>query len=117
MARGGYRPGAGRPKSSKNPRKSGKRVPVAAEKSPVMVSVPSEDGTKKLPLDYMIDVMNDPEAEQSRRDRMAIAATPFMHPKYGESGKKEEKKKAAEAAGSGKFKPAAPPKLVVNNTR
>ena len=117
MARGGYRPGAGRPKSSKNPRKSGKRVPVAAEKSPVLVSVPSKDGTDKLPLDYMLEVMNDAKVDASRRDRMAIAAAPFMHPKSGESGKKEEKKKAAEAAGSGKFRPAAPPKLVVNNTR
>src|SRR4051794_35513527 len=32
------------------------------------------------PLAYMLRVMNDPGAEPERRDRMAIAAAPFMHP-------------------------------------
>ena len=37
---------------------------------------------KKLPLAYMLDVMNDSEADATRRDRMAIAAAPFMHDRF-----------------------------------
>lgn len=69
----------------------------------------------KSPLDYMLGVMNDNEAENERRDKMATAAAPYMHMKKGEGGKKDEKQEAAKKAGAGKFAPAAPPKLVVNN--
>jgi hypothetical protein len=34
-----------------------------------------------LPLDYMLSVMCDPNAEPKRRDAMAIAAAPYLHPK------------------------------------
>ena len=33
----------------------------------------------ELPLDYMLRVMRDPAAENSRRDDMAKAAAPFVH--------------------------------------
>jgi hypothetical protein len=55
MPRGGFRPGAGRPKGSKTAR------PGVA------------------PLEYMLAVMNDVAADDARRDRMAIAAAPFVH--------------------------------------
>ena len=29
----------------------------------------------------MIKIMNDPEASQVRRDQMAVAAAPYVHPK------------------------------------
>ena len=64
------------------------------------------------PLEYMLAIMNDPEIEPSRRDKMAIAAAPFIHPKAGESGKKEKLADAAEKASAGRFKPSEPPKLV-----
>jgi hypothetical protein len=34
-----------------------------------------------LPLDYMLAVMRDPGADQKRRDAMAMAAAPYLHPK------------------------------------
>lgn len=34
-----------------------------------------------LPLDYMLAVMRDPEASTGRRDGMAMAAAPYLHPK------------------------------------
>lgn len=33
------------------------------------------------PLEYMLKVMRDPEQEDARRDEMAKAAAPFIHPK------------------------------------
>jgi hypothetical protein len=32
-----------------------------------------------LPLDYMLPVMRDPEADPKRRDAMAMAAAPYLH--------------------------------------
>jgi hypothetical protein len=34
-----------------------------------------------LPLDYMLAVMRDPAADHRRRDAMAMAAAPYLHPK------------------------------------
>src|SRR6516165_5994636 len=34
----------------------------------------------ELPLDYMIRVMRDPTTEPHRRDAMAKAAAPYLHP-------------------------------------
>jgi phage terminase small subunit len=61
------------------------------------------------PLTYMLQVMNNPLAENERRDRMAIAAAPFVHGKVGEAGKKQARADAARAAGGGRFAPAPPP--------
>jgi len=70
------------------------------------------------PLDFMLKVMRDPEADPLRRDRMAMAAAPFIHLKAAEAkiGKREEaKRKAAEVgAGGSKFSAPAAPRLVVN---
>ena len=32
-----------------------------------------------LPLDYMLAVMRDPNADHKRRDAMAMAAAPYLH--------------------------------------
>lgn len=93
MARGGYRAGAGRPKSAK----SAKAVAVP-------VDIKSAARKSKLsPLDYMLTVMNDEDAEAARRDRMAIAAAPFVHARPGDKpqGKKEAAQEAAQTAGAG----------------
>jgi hypothetical protein len=37
--------------------------------------------TGALPLDYMLGVMRDPKADHKRRDAMAVAAAPYLHPK------------------------------------
>jgi hypothetical protein len=37
--------------------------------------------TGTLPLDYMLSVMRDTAADSKRRDAMAMAATPYLHPR------------------------------------
>ncbi|QNL89295.1 MULTISPECIES: terminase small subunit [Pseudomonas] len=55
------------------------------------------------PKDYLLSVMNDLESEAKLRVDAAKALMPFMHPRKGESGKKEEAKAKAADAASGKF--------------
>lgn len=74
-------------------------------------------GAEKKPLDYMLSVMNDESADDQRRDKMAMAAAPYLHAKRGDSGKKDDALDAAKKASSGKFSASAAPKLVVNNRR
>lgn len=117
MPRGGYRPGAGRPKKA-----SAGSAPKAAA---VTVKVPSEVSVEARragldPLSYMLAVMNDEEADEARRDRMAIAAAPFVHAKADAvaPGKKEQRQAGAEqVAAAGRFAPRLAPKLAVDNTR
>lgn len=49
------------------------------------------------PLDYMLTVMRDESADPMRRDRMAQAAAPYVHPKAGaeEPGKKAQREAQA----------------------
>lgn len=56
---------------------------------------------KMQPLEYMLQVMNDPEAELARRDRMAKAAAPYCHPRVADDrvGKKDLEAEAARTAG------------------
>tara|TARA_R110002020_G_scaffold36894_35_gene111027 strand:- start:2534 stop:2887 length:354 start_codon:yes stop_codon:yes gene_type:complete len=65
--RGGYRPGAGRPKGSPNKATAARQREI--EQSGV------------TPLDYMLSVMRDEDAPPARRDEMAKAAAPYVHPK------------------------------------
>jgi phage terminase small subunit len=67
MPRGGKRPGAGRPKGSKN--KTSLEQPEQREHYKGVQS----------PLDYMLAVMRDPLARFRRRDAMARAAAPYVH--------------------------------------
>jgi phage terminase small subunit len=67
-------------------------------------------------MEYLLSVMNDPEADKGRRDRAAAVLAPFMHARAGETGKKEARKDAAGLVSAGKFGQATAPKLVVNNT-
>jgi len=67
------------------------------------------------PLEFLLAVMDDPEVDKKLRVRAAVAAAQYLHTKRGDGGKKDEKERAAKTAGEGKFKPAAAPKLVVNN--
>ena len=66
MARGGKRPGAGRPR---------KGAAVSAKEAARL----AKGG--ELPLDYMLRVMRNPEVDPARRDAMAKAAAPFLHAK------------------------------------
>jgi hypothetical protein len=62
----------------------------------------------------MLEIMNDPEVDIVRRDRMAQAAAPYCHPRKADvsATKKED---AAEKAESSKFEQMPTPKLVISN--
>ena len=120
MSRGGTRPGAGRPpgakdsvkrkpKGGKQTRKTRKRKPKPSIPDDIIKDAKSANLD---PLTYMLKVMNDESVEPSRRDRMAMAAAPFIHARPGEGkGKKAEKDERAKAASAGRFAPNAPPSL------
>jgi hypothetical protein len=55
-----------------------------------------------LPLDYLLTVINDATVPAERRDRIAIAAAPYCHPRLTEPqkiGKKDRVEEAAATAG------------------
>ena len=110
MARGGYRPGAGRP------RKEAGSAPKVKDEA--AAHRPSKSLGGLTPLEYMLSVMNDEEADKTRRDRMATAAAPYVHPKAeaADGGKKAQRQAAAEeVAAGGKFTPRQGPRLAVSN--
>lgn len=72
MARGGARPGAGRPKGIR-------RIAEEAQKAVPADIRKAARAAKLSPLEYMLAVMNDESAEDARRDRMAQAAAPYVH--------------------------------------
>ncbi len=116
MARGGFRPGAGRPKGAKKQDKTSKAA--QAEKA-----LEAHQDTKKFKtaLDYAMDVINDPNADKEQKTRLAIALLPFQHPKLADKPAtiREDRAKNAMAAASGKYAPPPPPgtrpKVVVDN--
>lgn len=67
MAKGGKRTGAGRPKG-------------AISKSTAAIIEATAAGGD-TPLEYMLKVMRDLTADDSRRDDMAKAAAPYVHAK------------------------------------
>jgi hypothetical protein len=63
-----------------------------------------EDLESLTPLEYMLREMNHRRNDPNRRDRMAMAAAPFVHARAGDAGKKATKEAAAkEATGAGRF--------------
>ncbi len=85
MKRGGKRPGAGRPPGSPN---HAKTASSAAPEQPAALPLP----LRKAPIEYLLDVVNDPTADPERRDRAAEIALRFGHLAPGE-------KKTANTAG------------------
>jgi hypothetical protein len=79
MARGGRREGAGRPRGSKDKQPRLTAAGVARSVALSRKAVIKAGGI--LPLPYMLAVMNDPKQPQTRRDKMAIAAACFCHPR------------------------------------
>ena len=131
MARGGYRPGAGRPKltEAEKAERAAARAGESSASKPVAKKAPKKRTNPHLdfpldvageaamanmsPLDYMLHVMRNGAVESARRDRMAIAAAPFVHARKEPVG--AGKREAADAAAKkvvSKFSPGAPPKLV-----
>lgn len=113
MASGGYRPGAGRPIGTTKNSSIVKREPKKSKKIVASEKINLDKKDWKTPLEYMMSVLNDSSVDESRRDRLAIAAAPFVHARAGEGGKKDERQAAAKKASSGKFSPVAPPLRLV----
>jgi hypothetical protein len=79
VSRGGRREGAGRPHGAKDKRP---RITAAAVKKTAKLTrrtIARTGGT--LPLTYMLKIMNDAKQPKERRDKMAVAAAPFCHPR------------------------------------
>ena len=62
------------------------------------------------PLDFMLDVMNQPLMPPSLRFEAAKQALPYVNPRVDAKGKKDQRKDAAhKVAGESKFKPKRAP--------
>ena len=61
-------------------RKTGGRQKGARNRATTEARAAAE-ATGILPLDYMLAVMRDVDAEPKRRDAMSMAAAPYLHPK------------------------------------
>jgi hypothetical protein len=70
VGRGGKRPGAGRPKGSKNKRSHAEEL-VARAKTEAL----------ELPVDRLLRRMNDAAIPEEYRDQLAIAVAPFTAPR------------------------------------
>lgn len=79
MARGGSRPGAGRPKGA------------AAVKTREIADRASEEGI--TPLEYMLKVMRDVGADEAKRLDAAKSAAPYVHARLAtiDLGNKDDK--------------------------
>lgn len=107
MPRGGYRPGSG-PKKGTKYRPRGSR--------PIIEEVKKDSTTENMtPLEFMLGIMNDPNQDVNRRDRMAIAAAPYCHARGSETGKKGEQSAKAKKAATGKFASGRPPLKLVKD--
>jgi hypothetical protein len=64
---------------------------AAAAYAAAAARIEKSDGAL-TPLDYMLSVVRDSTAAQTRRDRMAVAAAPYCHPRVADPvmGKKEQ---------------------------
>jgi hypothetical protein len=79
-------------------RKTGGRQKGAVNRATAEARAAAE-ATGILPLDYMLSVMRDANAEPKRRDAMAIAAAPYLHPKLSAVEAKPNEPAAAEKHG------------------
>lgn len=105
-----------RPKG--RPPKTGANVIIPAEQYKKLTEPEVPDDvtpTNYTPLEYALTVMNDPREPKDRRDRLAVAAMPYVHAKKGESGKREKAESNANKVSQGKFSRASAPKLSVVN--
>lgn len=82
------------------------------EPAPPPPPPPPVDLSNLTPLEFLLEVMRDPEEERGRRMQAATLAAPYCHPKKGEaSAKKEEEAARKKAAQTGRFGRRQPPAL------
>ena len=110
MPRGGYRPNSGPAKGTKYK----KRKP-SGDNAEFPPDIEEEAKEKHLtPKEYLTQLMNDPKADNDRRDRAASILMPYEHARLGEGkGKKEVKDEKAKEASKGRFAPGNAPLKVV----
>jgi hypothetical protein len=79
-------------------RKTGGRQRGARNRATAEARAAAE-ATGILPLDYMLSVMRDTNAEPKRRDTMAMAAAPYLHAKLTAVEAKPNEPSTAEVCG------------------
>jgi hypothetical protein len=79
-------------------RKTGGRQKGARNRATAEARAAAE-ATGIMPLDYMLSVMRDANADPRRRDGMAIAAAPYLHPKLSAIEPKSNEPAGAEVHG------------------
>ena len=87
MPRGGYRPAAGRPKGAKSPKLTTPIIDpmnINLGKCARSTELAEAKARGRMPLEYLLAVMNDCTADEYRRDRMTIAAAPYVHARAGD---------------------------------
>src|SRR5262245_41133185 len=87
----------------KRGRKTQEMIERSRAQARLLVETDIQPG-QMTPLAYLLMVINDPTTDAERRDRLAIAAAPYCHPKLMERhtvGKKDQQAEAADAAGMG----------------
>jgi hypothetical protein len=65
--------------SARNPKGAGRKAGSPNKKTKELQDKIAASGL--TPLDYMLGVMRNPKVKADRRDKMAIAAAPYVHPK------------------------------------
>jgi len=114
MAKGGYRPNSGPPKGTKYAPRGSKKTSKPRKKKGIPEDIIAAAAAENMtPLAYMLKVMRDEGADPARRDRMAVAAAPFIHARAGEDGKKDQKAEKAKVAGQGRFAAGKAPLVLV----
>ena len=100
MARGGYRPGAGRPKGVKSTASSERKIDTAEQ---TLQAGRRRSKRFKTALDFAMSVINDPDAPLEAKIKLTQAVVAFQSPKVsaGGLGKKDAAQRAAETAGEG----------------
>jgi phage terminase small subunit len=79
-------------------------VPRPPKKPPIIGNGDEE------PLEFLECIYRDQNLPANMRLRAAIAAAQYKHVKLGDAGKKQEKEKAAENAGVGRYSGMEPPR-------
>ena len=121
---GGARPGAGRkPKKPVTPVAPAQAVTTTLEPQPhggSLVRNAAEPVVQQADMD-MLELLKNIALGLTNASplqvRAAIAAVQYTHTKRENGGKRDEQQGKAEKVAGGRFKAAAPPKLVVSNGR
>lgn len=90
-----------------------KKPPVLLADSPVDVAPPPIDEPDSLRV--LRAITNNTSIDVKLRIDAAKALAPYEATRKGEGGKKEQRQGAAKKAGTGRYAPAAPPRLVASN--